>query len=117
MIEPSDVTHIDDNGVMYSYLGGNSYAVWMDKEPRPYWREMPCNNIESAGYIRSVADMELIAELEKERDARDLEQQAKGLSNAHKVIIENKMFRSARDYIDFRAAELLEASKALKEKG
>jgi hypothetical protein len=63
--EPNDITHTDDNGVKYSYLGGNSYAVWMDKESRPYWREMPCNDIESAGYIRLVADIERIAELEE----------------------------------------------------
>jgi hypothetical protein len=44
-----------------------------------------------------------------------LEQQSKALSDAHKVIVENKMFRSARDYIDFRALELLEMSRALKE--
>jgi cell division protein FtsB len=78
-----------------------------------------------------------IAELEKERDehmahayyiletcmvfspahfeAHNLEQQAKSLSDAHKVIVENKMLRSARDYIDFRASELLEMSQALKE--
>jgi cell division protein FtsB len=78
-----------------------------------------------------------IAELEKERDehmahayyiletcmvfspahfeAHNLEQQAKALSDAHKVIVENKMLRSARDYIDFRASELLEMSQALKE--
>jgi hypothetical protein len=78
---------------------------------------------------------ERITELEKERDqilksaldsesnycelkdslpAHNLEQQAKALSDAHKVIVENKMLRSARDYIDFRASELLEMSKALK---
>ena len=44
-----------------------------------------------------------------------LEQQANALSDAHKVIIEHNMFRSARDYIKYRAAELLEMSKALKE--
>ncbi len=66
MNEPNDVTHTDDNGVKYSYLGCNSYAVWMDKESRPYWREMPCNDIESAGYIQSVADIERITELEKQ---------------------------------------------------
>ena len=65
MNEPNDVTHTDDNGVKYSYLGCNSYAVWMDKESRPYWREMPCNDIESAGYIQSVADIKRIAELEE----------------------------------------------------
>jgi predicted nuclease with TOPRIM domain len=47
--------------------------------------------------------------------AHNLEQQAKALSDAHKVIVENKMLRSARDYIDFRASELLEMSQALKE--
>ena len=48
-------------------------------------------------------------------EAHNLEQQANALSNAHKVIIEHNMFRSARDYIKYRAAELLEMSKALKE--
>jgi len=62
-----DVTHIDDIGVKYSYLGNNDYAVWMDKETVPYWRVMPMNNIECAGIIRSLADVERIAELEKER--------------------------------------------------
>jgi hypothetical protein len=51
----------------------------------------------------------------KALESYNLEQQAKALSNAHKVIVENKMFRSARDYINFRADELLEISKALKE--
>ena len=55
--------------------------------------------------------------MKKEQAIRDLEQQAKALSDAHKVFVENKMFRSARDYIDFRALELLEMAKALKEQG
>jgi hypothetical protein len=92
--KPSDVTHVDNNGVSYSYLGGNRYAVWMDKAKRPYWREMPYNNIECASSIRSVLDVDKIAALEKEREellkrnectvgsfnfeAHNLEQQAKG---------------------------------------
>jgi hypothetical protein len=51
---------------------------------------------------------------EQEFEAHNLEQQAKSLSDAHKVIVENKMLRSARDYIDFRAAEILEMAQALK---
>ena len=68
MKKPSDVTHIDDNGVRYSYLGENNYAVWMDKEKHPYWRPMPHNTIECASSIRSVSDIDRIAELEKERN-------------------------------------------------
>jgi hypothetical protein len=49
-------------------------------------------------------------------EAHNLEQQSLALSNAHNVIVENKMFRSARNYIDFRALELLEMAKALKDK-
>ena len=64
MTEPNEVTHIDDDGVRYSYLGENSYAVFMDKERNPHWREMPNNNIECASSLRSVADIERIAELE-----------------------------------------------------
>jgi hypothetical protein len=52
---------------------------------------------------------------DKEQSVRDLEQQSQALSDAHKVIVEYKMFRCARDYIDFRALELLEMSQALKE--
>jgi hypothetical protein len=48
-------------------------------------------------------------------EIRDLEKQSLALSNAHKVIVENKMLCSAREYIDFRALELLEMSQALKE--
>ena len=65
MSEPNDVTHIDDDGVSYSYLGENNYAVFMDKERNPHWREMPDNTIEFASSIRSVADIQLIAELEE----------------------------------------------------
>jgi hypothetical protein len=64
--EPNDVTHTDADGVKYSYLGENNYAVWMDKETVPYWREMPFNNIECASYLRSLEDVERIVELEKE---------------------------------------------------
>jgi Tfp pilus assembly protein PilN len=53
---------------------------------------------------------------DKEQSIRDLEQQSQALSDAHKVIVEYKMFRCARDYIDFRALELLEMSQALKDK-
>jgi hypothetical protein len=66
---PNDVTHIDDDSVRYSYLGENKYSVWMDKEKIPYWREMPHNNIECASNIRSVLDVERIAELEEQVEA------------------------------------------------
>ena len=47
-----------------------------------------------------------------------LEQQAKALSDAHNVIVKSKMFRSAaRDYIVFRAAELRDQAKELREQG
>jgi hypothetical protein len=59
-------THIDDNNVKYRYIGENSYEVWMSKDVKPYWREMPYNNIECASNIRSVSDIKMIAELEKE---------------------------------------------------
>jgi hypothetical protein len=36
----------------------------MDKAKRPYWREMPYNNIECASSIRSVSDIDTIATLE-----------------------------------------------------
>jgi hypothetical protein len=67
------------------------------------------------GDIAKWDDLFTTSILEDAASIRDLEQQAKALSDAHKVIVENKMLRSARDYIDFRAAELLEMSKALKE--
>jgi hypothetical protein len=66
MNNPNDVTHIDDDGGRYSYLGENTYSVWMDNEKIPYWREMPHNNIECASNIRSVSDVKRIEELEKE---------------------------------------------------
>jgi two-component SAPR family response regulator len=58
-------THIDEDDVKYLYLGENKYAVFMDKEERPYWREMPDNTIEFASSIRSTADIERITELEE----------------------------------------------------
>jgi hypothetical protein len=58
-------THIDDNNVKYRYIGENSYEVWMDKAVKPYWREMPYNNIESPSNIRAVSDINKIEELEK----------------------------------------------------
>jgi glycine cleavage system regulatory protein len=89
-------------------------------------------------YIKMLQQANIkIAELEKERDehmahayyiletcmvfspahfeAHNLEQQAKALTDAHKVIVKNELFRSARNYIDYRALELLEQAKALKE--
>jgi DNA integrity scanning protein DisA with diadenylate cyclase activity len=83
-------------------------------------------------YMKSIRQEKRIAELEKnismleqyngsieslikDIEAHNLEQQAKALTDAHKVIVKNELFRSARNYIDYRALELLEQAKALKE--
>ena len=58
------LTHTDESGVAYRYLGDNSYEVWMEHDDAPYWRKMPDHNIEQASSLRAVADINRIEELE-----------------------------------------------------
>jgi hypothetical protein len=135
MNNPNDVTHIDDDGGRYSYLGENTYSVWMDNEKIPYWREMPHNNIECASNIRSVSDVKRIEELEKERaigvyhftvdeyKAHKLEQQAIGAYESvwfckfEGVRTDEQPNRHISHLLNARVKELRNQAKTLREQG
>ena len=64
---------------------------------------------------RSLEDIRRIVELEKERDIRDLEQQAKGLEDLHKLV-EKCGAKSLMSFLLIEEADELRAqAKALKE--
>ena len=71
---PEGATHIDNNGF---YLRAGKSGFMEPSDCGLGWDYDYANHTE----VRSLADIKLIAELDKERDIRDLEQQAKGLEN------------------------------------
>ena len=110
---PEGATHIDRFGD-YQKLNkdGESYQ----------WTEMIGGNFNwhpekpIASGLRSLADIKRIAELEKERDARDLEQQVKGVE---RVLCENSLSLVKRERMVLKQImkQLHEKAKALKEQG
>ena len=74
-------------------------------------------NLAIAGDIRSLDDIRRIVELEKDRDIRDLEQQAKGLEDfAQSLMFRGCLENSFNKYdADEAAIDLRTQAKALKE--
>ena len=88
----------DDEWEYWSKAGG-----WQDTHPE--------------SETRSLTDIRRIVELEKERDIRDLEQQAKGLEDLHKLV-EKCGAKSLMSFLLIEEADELRAqAKALKEQG
>ena len=81
----------------------NKQGFWSEKDTSPV-------------SPRSLKDIRRIVELEKERDIRDLEQQAKGLEDLHKLV-EKCGAKSLMSFLLIEEADELRAqAKALKEK-
>ena len=72
---PEGATHIDVIGQYWMRFNGYRNKRW--NKISMEWMPSPNCNL-----ARSLADIAKIAELEKERDARYLEQQAKGVEDA-----------------------------------
>ena len=108
---PEGATHV---------MGGNCYCMenTEDDYSEDGYDYLTFRNEDTSGRHRSLADIKRIAELEKEQAKRDLEQQAKGVSQVQILLRGNDWEDDELQLtLASRSIELNIKAKALKEKG